>query len=107
MAPENKDATKLMLQRIRKLIERVPNQLDSNEVVNKFPVTYENSLNNVLRLEVSRYNQLIGCIHSSLEQLEKALKGKECKTSFIDLVQGDNFVVAHHSVNFALKEACA
>ena len=79
VAPENKDATKLMLQRIRKLIERVPNQLDSNEVVNKFPVTYENSLNNVLRLEVSRYNQLIACIHSSLEQLEKALKGKRCR----------------------------
>ena len=76
LAPEGKDATKLMLQRVRKLKDRVPNLLDADEAAQKFPVTYDNSLNNVLRLELSRYNNLISCIHESLEQLEKALKGK-------------------------------
>ena len=65
-----------MLQRVRKLHERVPEIIPFEEVVEKFPVSYEDSLNNVLRLEVSRYNQLMGCIHQTLELLEKALRGK-------------------------------
>ena len=77
VGPEGKDATNLMLQRVRKLRkDKVPIQFDFGEVAGKFPVSYENSLNNVLRLEVSRYNQLLACIHRTLEQLEKALKGE-------------------------------
>ena len=91
LAPEGKDATKLMLQRVRKLKERVPNLLDSDEAAKKFPVTYENSLNNVLRLELIRYNQLISCIHTSLDQLEKALKGKVLESTKIGISR--NFCV--------------
>lgn len=65
-----------MLQRVRKLKEKVPSLFDLEVVAERFPVSYEDSLNNVLRLEVTRYNNLLAQIHSSLNQLEKALKGE-------------------------------
>ena len=77
VGPEGKDATKLMLQRVRKLRERVPSSFSFEDIAEKFPVSYSESLNNVLRLEITRYNLLLACIHQTLEQLEKALKGKK------------------------------
>ena len=68
--------TKMMLQRIRKMREKVPPLFEIEEILEKYPVTYENSLNNVLRLEVTRYNALLAHIHQSLSLLEKALKGE-------------------------------
>ena len=76
VGPEGKDATKTMLQRVRKRREGVPQPFCFEDIDEKFPVSYENSLNNVLRLEITRYNQLLICIHQTMEQLEKALKGK-------------------------------
>ena len=54
------EGTKMMLQRLKKLRKRIPELFDMDIISEKFPVTYENSLNNVLRLEVTRYNQLLG-----------------------------------------------
>ena len=54
------EGTKMMLQRLKKLRKRIPDLFDMDIISEKFPVTYENSLNNVLRLEVTRYNQLLG-----------------------------------------------
>ena len=53
------EGTKMMLQRLKKLRKRIPDLFDMDIISEKFPVTYENSLNNVLRLEVTRYNQLL------------------------------------------------
>jgi dynein heavy chain len=45
-------------------------------VVEQHPLSYENSMNNVLRLEANRYNALLSHLHHSLGQLEKALRGE-------------------------------
>ena len=54
VSPEGQGATKMMIQRIRKMKEKIPELFDIDEVLELYPVTYENSLNNVLRLEVTR-----------------------------------------------------
>jgi len=44
-------------------------------VIEKYPVTYEESMNTVLRQELIRYNRLTSVIRASLINLRKALKG--------------------------------
>ena len=76
------------------ILNRIPNGIDFENVTRKFPVMYEESMNTVLQQEVSllntfnfldltrrlgsqviRYNQLLPVINSTLEQLQKAIKG--------------------------------
>ena len=42
----------------------------------RYPVDYYQSMNTVLCQELVRFNGLINTIHSSLRDLQKALKGK-------------------------------
>ncbi len=66
-----------MVNRVKKLREeRLPSKLSMEAVLEKFPVDYKDCMNNVLRLEVARYNRLINFLHHSLTQLELALKGE-------------------------------
>ncbi|KAL1138662.1 hypothetical protein AAG570_008724 [Ranatra chinensis] len=46
-----------------------------DQLQKKYPVMYEESLNTVLIQEVVRFNKLLAAIHSSLEELLKALQG--------------------------------
>jgi dynein heavy chain len=46
------------------------------QVVSKFPVSYDESLNTVLRLELSRFNRLLAAVRTTLTQLQQALKGE-------------------------------
>lgn len=41
----------------------------------RYPVDYHESLNTVLCQELVRFNRLIHTMHTSLEQLQKAIKG--------------------------------
>ncbi len=54
---------------------QVPKPLPLAEIMEKYPVKYEESMNTVLVQEVIRYNRLLKVIHSSLVDLRKALKG--------------------------------
>ncbi len=66
-----------MVNRVKKLrLERLPDKLSMEVVKEKFPVDYKDCMNNVLRLEVARYNNLLSFLHKSLEQIELALKGE-------------------------------
>jgi dynein heavy chain len=42
----------------------------------RYPVDYHESLNTVLCQELVRFNRLIVTMHSSLVQLQKAIKGE-------------------------------
>jgi hypothetical protein len=44
---------------------------------NRYPVDYYESMNTVLCQELVRFNRLIVTIHTSLTQLQKALKGAQ------------------------------
>jgi dynein heavy chain len=55
--------------------ERIPKPLPLEDIMKKYPVKYEESMNTVLVQEVIRYNRLLVVIHQTLKDLLKALKG--------------------------------
>jgi dynein heavy chain len=57
------------------MLAKFPDDFDMAEIIEKFPVTYEESMNTVLRQELIRYNRLTSVIRSSLVNLKKAIKG--------------------------------
>ena len=59
----------------RSILDQVPDVVDIGPVVSKYPVMYEQSMNTVLIQEVIRFNNLLGTIKNSLNDLLKALKG--------------------------------
>ncbi|KAH8863214.1 Dynein heavy chain 1, axonemal [Schistosoma japonicum] len=59
----------------RSLLTKCPQPFDLSGVVHKYPVMYEQSMNTVLTQEVIRYNNLLTAIHTTLNDLIRALKG--------------------------------
>jgi dynein heavy chain len=57
------------------VIARLPKNFDIEKIKQKFPVMYEESMNTVLIQEAIRFNKLLTVIHTSLTELQKALKG--------------------------------
>ncbi len=45
------------------------------QVMHKYPVVYDESMNTVLRQELIRYNRLLTVVRSTLVNLQKAIKG--------------------------------
>jgi dynein heavy chain len=45
------------------------------QVIKKYPVVYNESMNTVLRQELIRFNRLISVVRASLVNLQKAIKG--------------------------------
>ena len=54
----------------------IPAKFPLRKIFETFPVTYNDSLNTILRLEVGTYNLLLNCIKKSLDLVEQALKGE-------------------------------
>ena len=59
----------------KQILSRVPQPFNIADVMERHPVLYEESMNTVLQQEIILYNNLIHLIHSSLNDLLKALKG--------------------------------
>ncbi|KAK9870895.1 hypothetical protein WA026_009851 [Henosepilachna vigintioctopunctata] len=57
------------------ILDKLPPQFDLDEISEKYPVLYEESLNTVIIQEAIRYNKLLSVISSTLKDLLKALKG--------------------------------
>lgn len=55
------------------LLADFPNPFDIDEVSEKYPVRYEQSMNTVLTQELTRFNKLIKVIRSSLADIKKAI----------------------------------
>ncbi|XP_053154302.1 dynein axonemal heavy chain 1 isoform X2 [Hemicordylus capensis] len=70
----------------RDILEKVPSPVDLHEVMLKYPVLYEESMNTVLAQEVIRYNRLLEVIAVSLKDLLKALKGLVVMSSQLELM---------------------
>ncbi|XP_066555780.1 dynein axonemal heavy chain 1 [Amia ocellicauda] len=73
------------------LVERVPAPIGLQEVLSRFPVLYEESMNTVLIQEVIRYNRLLQVITQSLRALGKALKGLVVMSSELELMANSLF----------------
>ncbi|ELU09353.1 hypothetical protein CAPTEDRAFT_204917, partial [Capitella teleta] len=57
------------------ILSRIPPNFNLEEVQTKFPVRYEESMNTVLLQELIRFNRLIQVIRTSLQDMQKAIKG--------------------------------
>uniref|UniRef100_A0A383V949 AAA+ ATPase domain-containing protein n=1 Tax=Tetradesmus obliquus TaxID=3088 RepID=A0A383V949_TETOB len=73
-AAASRDA--LLLQLAAELDGRLRAPFDIEAARYKYPVDYHESLNTVLCQELVRFNRLIVTMHSSLVQLQKAIKGQ-------------------------------
>jgi len=58
------------------LLGELPPQFDIKEAEEKYPISYEQSMNTVLTQELSRFNNLTKVIKVSLQDLKKAIKGE-------------------------------
>jgi len=57
------------------VLARLPKMWDVGKVQQKYPTMYEESMNTVLVQELNRFNGLIKVIRSSLQDIQKAVKG--------------------------------
>ncbi|NWU63519.1 DYH1 protein, partial [Pterocles burchelli] len=68
------------------ILAKLPAPMDLQEVIHKYPLRYEESMNMVLVQEVIRYNRLLEVIAQSLKDLLKALKGLVVMSSQLELM---------------------
>jgi len=66
------------------ILKRTPSPLDMDDVMSRYPTTYQESLNTVLVQEVIRYNKLLIVIKKSLQDILKALKGQVVMSAALD-----------------------
>ncbi|XP_053845413.1 dynein axonemal heavy chain 1 [Vidua macroura] len=68
------------------ILAKLPDPMNVQEVIQKYPLLYEESMNTVLVQEVIRYNKLLEEVASSLKDLLKALKGLVVMSSRLELM---------------------
>ncbi|XP_047204788.1 dynein axonemal heavy chain 1 isoform X4 [Girardinichthys multiradiatus] len=68
------------------IVEKLPQPFFLQEVTEKYPVLYDQSMHAVLIHEVIRYNKLLGVISQSLSDMMKALKDSDVMSSNMELM---------------------
>ncbi|XP_077458505.1 dynein axonemal heavy chain 1 [Stigmatopora argus] len=76
---------------VESIVAKIPKPFDTQEIVEKYPVLYEESMNTVLMQEVIRFNTLLEVIAQSLVDIVKALKGLVVMSSELELMANSLF----------------
>ncbi|KAK3264588.1 hypothetical protein CYMTET_26684, partial [Cymbomonas tetramitiformis] len=73
------------------LLARLPADFDLEKVQDRWPVVYEESMNTVLIQECIRFNRLLAVIRTSMENLQRALKGFVLMSTDLDQLATDMY----------------
>uniref|UniRef100_A0A8C5QQJ6 Dynein axonemal heavy chain 1 n=1 Tax=Leptobrachium leishanense TaxID=445787 RepID=A0A8C5QQJ6_9ANUR len=68
------------------ILQKVPKPIPVQDVISKYPVLYQESMNTVLVQEVMRYNRLLSTLSQTLTDLLKAMKGQVVMSSQLELM---------------------
>jgi len=65
---------------------RMPKPFNTEDVMKKHPIMYENSMNTVLLQELIRYNRLIVLVRKAMQDVQKAIKGEVVMSAELETV---------------------
>ncbi|XP_025198734.1 LOW QUALITY PROTEIN: dynein heavy chain 3, axonemal-like [Melanaphis sacchari] len=71
----DKDTDAKTVELASNIAKNIPDLFDIIEATKKYPTTYEQSMNTVIRQELIRFNRLLSVIKKSLVDVQKAIKG--------------------------------
>jgi len=73
------------------LESKTPPAFDYDEVIEKYPTEYNESMNTVLAQEVIRYNRLLVIMAKMLKDVQKALRGEVVMSEDLDKLANSLF----------------
>lgn len=76
MDPERTLSENMVLKFATDVLKKLPKHFDTIQALEKYPTTYDQSMNTILVQEMDRYNKLLAVIKFTLFNMQKAVKGK-------------------------------